>query len=113
MYKLGKLTSCFSLMATLMMAAGIAYAQGSASGSGKFPGIGRAATPAEVAAWDIDVRPDFKGLPNGSGSVKKARRCGKRSAPVAMALSVSQMKSLRRLPAVRPKTTSRRVESLL
>lgn len=31
--------------------------------------IGRAATPAEVAAWDIDVRPDFKGLPEGSGSV--------------------------------------------
>ncbi len=36
-----------------------------------FPGIGRAATPAEIAAWDIDVRPDFKGLPRGSGSVAK------------------------------------------
>jgi len=35
----------------------------------KFPGIGRAATPAEVQAWDIDVRPDFSGLPKGSGSV--------------------------------------------
>ena len=31
--------------------------------------IGRAATPKELAAWDIDVRPDFKGLPKGSGSV--------------------------------------------
>jgi len=31
--------------------------------------IGRAATPAEVAAWNIDVRGDFKGLPPGSGSV--------------------------------------------
>lgn len=31
--------------------------------------IGRAATPAEVAAWNIDVRGDFKGLPKGSGSV--------------------------------------------
>jgi S-disulfanyl-L-cysteine oxidoreductase SoxD len=31
--------------------------------------IGRDATPAEVKAWDIDVRPDFKGLPAGSGSV--------------------------------------------
>ena len=31
--------------------------------------IGRDATPAEVKAWDIDVRPDFKGLPKGSGSV--------------------------------------------
>lgn len=31
--------------------------------------MGRAATPAEVKAWDIDVRPDFKGLPKGAGSV--------------------------------------------
>lgn len=31
--------------------------------------LGRAATEAEIAAWDIDVRPDFKGLPPGSGSV--------------------------------------------
>ena len=32
--------------------------------------LGRVATDAEVAAWDIDVRPDFKGLPVGSGSVE-------------------------------------------
>ena len=31
--------------------------------------IGRLATPAEVHAWDIDVRGDFKGLPSGAGSV--------------------------------------------
>lgn len=40
----------------------------SAAESG-FPGIGRAALPQEVQAWDIDVRPDFKGLPKGSGTV--------------------------------------------
>ncbi|MES2098303.1 MAG: c-type cytochrome [Pseudomonadota bacterium] len=34
-----------------------------------YPGVGRPATPKEVAAWNIDVRPDFKGLPPGSGSV--------------------------------------------
>lgn len=34
-----------------------------------FPGVGRDATPAEVAAWDIDVRPDFAGLPPGQGNV--------------------------------------------
>ena len=39
----------------------------------KYPGIGRDATPKEVAAWDIDVRPDFKGLPPGSGSVAKGQ----------------------------------------
>ncbi|MCC2105147.1 MAG: MFS transporter, partial [Hyphomicrobiales bacterium] len=32
-------------------------------------GLGRAATPDEVKAWDIDVRPDFAGLPKGSGTV--------------------------------------------
>ncbi len=40
---------------------------------GKFPSIGRDATPKEVAAWDIDVRPDFKGLPAGSGSVDQGQ----------------------------------------
>jgi S-disulfanyl-L-cysteine oxidoreductase SoxD len=34
-------------------------------------GVGRAATAKELAAWDIDVRPDFKGLPKGAGSVAK------------------------------------------
>ena len=39
--------------------------------SSAYPNVGRAAAPKEVAAWDIDVRPDFKGLPKGSGSVAK------------------------------------------
>ncbi|MCS6996255.1 MAG: c-type cytochrome [Casimicrobiaceae bacterium] len=43
-----------------------AYAQ-------KFSGLGRPATPAEIKAWDIDVRPDFTGLPPGRGSVKKGQ----------------------------------------
>ncbi|PJJ84665.1 c-type cytochrome [Mucilaginibacter auburnensis] len=32
--------------------------------------FGRQATPAEIAAWDIDVRPDGKGLPPGKGDAK-------------------------------------------
>ncbi|AXS40486.1 cytochrome c [Breoghania sp. L-A4] len=32
-------------------------------------GIGTEATPEEVAGWDIDVRPDGQGLPEGEGSV--------------------------------------------
>ncbi len=36
----------------------------------QFNGLGRTATPAEVKAWDIDVRPDLKGLPVGSGKVQ-------------------------------------------
>ena len=31
--------------------------------------LGREATPDEVAAWDIDVRPDGVGLPEGKGTV--------------------------------------------
>ena len=31
--------------------------------------LGRPATESEIAAWDIDVRPDFVGLPPGSGDV--------------------------------------------
>ena len=52
----------------LLAAAGLGAAQGS-----KYPGVGRDATPKEVAKWDIDVRPDFKGLPAGSGSVAKGQ----------------------------------------
>lgn len=54
------------LAATLSITAH-ALAQRPASDS--YAGIGRTATPREVAAWDIDVRPDFKGLPRGAGSV--------------------------------------------
>ena len=56
------------LTTALVAMAGMALAQ-----SDKYPGLGRAATPKEVAKWDIDVRPDFKGLPPGSGSVAKGQ----------------------------------------
>jgi S-disulfanyl-L-cysteine oxidoreductase SoxD len=59
--------SCRELTLVLgLLAAGAAAAQ-----SGAYPSVGRAATAKEIAAWDIDVRPDFKGLPAGSGSVAK------------------------------------------
>jgi cytochrome c len=56
------------LTLALLATAGVAMAQ-----SSRYPGIGRAATDKEVKAWDIDVRPDFKGLPPGSGSVAKGQ----------------------------------------
>jgi len=61
------MSSSRSLLAALLLvlAAAVAHAQTTIP----YAGIGRAATPAELAAWDIDVRPDFKGLPKGSGSV--------------------------------------------
>jgi S-disulfanyl-L-cysteine oxidoreductase SoxD len=37
-------------------------------------GIGRTATPAEIAGWDIDVRADGQGLPPGRGSVREGEK---------------------------------------
>ncbi len=53
---------CFWVFATTVVQAQTRYAN-----------IGRPATPAEIKAWDIDVRPDFKGLPAGRGSVAKGQ----------------------------------------
>ena len=70
MFKLDKFCVHLGFAVIIAASAQASFAQ---SGSAKFPGIGRTATPAEVAAWDIDVRPDFKGLPKGSGSVEKGQ----------------------------------------
>src|SRR5258706_6484402 len=42
--------------------------------AGKYPAMARTAPPGEITAWDMDVRPDFKGLPQGSGSVAKGQK---------------------------------------
>ncbi len=34
-------------------------------------GLGRTATPEDIAVWDIDVRPDGLGLPQGRGTVEQ------------------------------------------
>ena len=72
MCKLVNFIACWCLLTLSVLTTQVSFAQG-AQGSAKFPGIGRNATPAEVKAWDIDVRPDFKGLPKGSGSVEQGQ----------------------------------------
>jgi cytochrome c551/c552/cytochrome c553 len=57
------------LLGLLMLALPLAVA----AQAPKYTGIGRDATPREVAAWDIDVRPDFKGLPKGAGTVAQGQ----------------------------------------
>lgn len=37
-------------------------------------GIGQPATEDEIAGWDIDVKPDGSGLPQGSGTVEDGKR---------------------------------------
>lgn len=44
----------------------------SAGWPGSF-GLGRAATAAEITAWDIDIRPDGKGLPAGSATAAEGK----------------------------------------
>jgi S-disulfanyl-L-cysteine oxidoreductase SoxD len=46
---------------------------GAAAAQDRYAGVGRPATPAEISTWDIDVRPDFKGLPPGAGSAFKGQ----------------------------------------
>jgi S-disulfanyl-L-cysteine oxidoreductase SoxD len=36
--------------------------------------FGRPATPDEIKLWDIDVRPDGRGLPEGSGTVAQGKQ---------------------------------------
>ena len=64
--------SRFSERARIFAAAfAVTVAAGASAGLAldNYTGVGRPATPAELKAWDIDVRPDFAGLPKGSGSV--------------------------------------------
>ena len=48
----------------LVLASGLAFAADS-------PNLGRAATPDEIASWDISIGPDGLGLPLGSGTAKQ------------------------------------------
>src|ERR1700751_2500381 len=53
--------------------AGILLATITASNAQSHYGIGRTATPAEIAGWNTDIGADGKGLPAGSGSVSHGR----------------------------------------
>ena len=64
---MSRLTECRAVLLALAVLACTPAAQA----QDKFAGIGRDATAREIVAWDIDVRPDFKGLPPGSGTVAK------------------------------------------
>jgi len=63
MFSSNKLLGTFGLTIALFVSA-----NSFATDTGHY-GIGTTATPEEIAGWDIDVRPDGKGLPKGQGSV--------------------------------------------
>ena len=76
MFRSIKPLCAFILVAALALGAIAADVATPSAGSASKPvsGIGRSATAAEIQAWDIDVRPDFKGLPPGSGSVAQGQQ---------------------------------------
>ena len=58
----------------LLLGIGLAFTlTATAVEAGKL-GLGRKATPEEVKAWDIDVRPDGQGLPKGKGKVSDGEK---------------------------------------
>ncbi len=66
-----------SLIAAALLLASPALAQDKVAVRKSPPrnyGVGQAATPAQIAGWDIDVRPDGQGAPPGKGSVKDGEK---------------------------------------
>jgi len=62
-----------ALPVVLLVLAAPAWAQGKKDTARNY-GVGHAATPAEIAGWDIDARPDGQGAPSGHGSVKDGEK---------------------------------------
>lgn len=59
--------------AALVVACGMALAQGKPAADGPRYGLGRAPTAEEIAGWDIDVRPDGHGVRKGKGTVAQGQ----------------------------------------
>jgi S-disulfanyl-L-cysteine oxidoreductase SoxD len=57
-----------SVMVAVLLIALVGY---SGSVAQETPQLGRPATPAEVAGWDISIPPDGTGLPPGSGTAEQ------------------------------------------
>jgi mono/diheme cytochrome c family protein len=70
MSRSAKLAACVALLLALSVPA---LAQTKKDPPHQY-GIGHVATPAEIAGWDIDVRPDGQGAPPGHGSVKEGEK---------------------------------------
>jgi len=64
----------WSRLRVILLGGAIGLAAGHASPADRRLGIGRIATPSEIAGWDIDVRADGQGLPAGHGSVAEGQK---------------------------------------
>ncbi|CAL8977846.1 Thiosulfate dehydrogenase [Rhodoplanes serenus] len=64
--------SCRNSLLAVASAAIAAVALAGAASAGALE-FGRPASPDEIALWDIDVSPDGRGLPKGSGTVARGK----------------------------------------
>jgi cytochrome c len=62
-----------AVVALLLAAAGAVALAQTKTGEGRY-GLGRIATPEEIAGWDIDVRPDGHGVKKGRGTVSRGQQ---------------------------------------
>ena len=58
-------------MRNRLLAVCAALAASCGAAGAESPNLGREATPAEIAAWDISIGPDGAGLPAGSGTARQ------------------------------------------
>jgi S-disulfanyl-L-cysteine oxidoreductase SoxD len=70
MWRLGKFAF---VTAFLLGSAGHVFGQANSEPPRNY-GIGKIATPEQIAGWDIDVRPDGQGAPPGHGSVEEGEK---------------------------------------
>jgi len=73
MFGLERIALFFALAAGIFLVVGADMAAAQEGASLADQPIGRDATDAEIAAWDIDIEPDGTGLPSGSGTVARGR----------------------------------------
>ena len=67
----------------IFSAVGLAFCVAVGAASAEGPGLGKPLTEAEVAAWDISIQPDGKGLPSGAGAPAQGAASMRKSAPNA------------------------------
>jgi mono/diheme cytochrome c family protein len=61
-------------MRNAFLAACLAFVAGSSGALAEGPNLGKAASPDEIASWDVSIGPDGAGLPPGSGTPQQGEQ---------------------------------------
>jgi cytochrome c len=71
MFRLARVGQVAVLATAVVAVVAVTVVSGNAATRLALLGIGEAASREEISRWDIDIRPDGKGLPEGHGSVEQ------------------------------------------